>query len=448
ASTSRASLKRAAASDGHENNERTPKRLRVEKEFVQYEESGPAGHPFDGNIVADPDYFLDSGVAWAIKWEFTRLSARREIKVTPELLANLQGSHTRVAASLRRIVNPPNLDGASSSKSMHPWHARELAVTAPWEELDREDKAWEEGNDEGIGLKAKDGWYGGKVQFSTTLTWDKSRRQFEMQLNAPTLGKSTHFGRAFHSHSCITVRIAKDALKHPDLKVYLKQRHRFFGRDFYVLDASTEKVTLVDSKARRPRHNPATERPEEAQGIRWMLNYLNPMDQNMTQSVSKWRARFQLYFSDTVPGFRLPYDRLEEQDDIELPHGPGKCPAEKVLTDGCGRISAEALKSIQVNLKLERPMSAVQIRFYGAKGMALSMLPPGYEDPLPKDVVLRPSQIKIQHDQRYRYDEAKLTIDIVRPAKVSVPARLSAETIQILSHNGVPTSVFLDLQKK
>ncbi|KAG9047411.1 hypothetical protein FS837_002307 [Tulasnella sp. UAMH 9824] len=133
----------------------------------------------------------------------------------------------------------------------------------------------------------------------------------------------------------------------------------------------------------------------------------------------------------------------------ELPyHGSNKCPPEKVLTNGCGRISRHALEEIQKNLKLDQTISAAQFHCFGARGMALAMLPPPYEAKQPGDIILRPSQIKIERDTRYTDDEAKLTVDIVRPAKVSIPARLTADTIQILSHNGVPTSAFLDLQKR
>lgn len=112
------------------------------------------------------------------------------------------------------------------------------------------------------------------------------------------------------------MRISKDAFKHLKLEEHLKKCHVFFGREFYVLDASTEKVTLVDSLARRPRHNSSQEHPNESHGINWMINYLNPMECNQEQSVSKWRARFQLYFSDTVPGYRVSPGRVLSQPDI------------------------------------------------------------------------------------------------------------------------------------
>ncbi|KAG8909311.1 hypothetical protein FRC00_010347, partial [Tulasnella sp. 408] len=433
--STRTSLKRAPESDTQDSSERASKRLKVIQQPVletkptsinqtsptQDQDAHKSTYPFGLNVVADSPDLNNPEIAWGIKWEFCRLANQRPVTFSDALLAELRGNHVDIAPKLRQLVrdHAQKRDRTTSDKPQA-WSqpSRESAVIAPWEELDREDQAWERGADEGIGLKTEDAWYGGKVQFITTLDWEEKKKRF------------------------------KNALKQPKLKQYLKACHRFFGRDFYVLDASTEKVTLVDSKARRPNHNPSTEMPEERLGLIWMLNYLNPMEVNQGQSVSKWRARFQLYFSDTVPGFRVDLGRIFEVPDLELPHDGEKCPAEKVLTDGCGRISLRALKDIQNNLKLDHPISAVQLRFFGAKGMALALHPSTQEPEEPGDIILRPSQVKIQMDARYETDEAKLTIDIVRPAKITTPARLSAETIQIMSHNGVPTHVFLELQKR
>ncbi|KAG9020601.1 hypothetical protein FS837_008058, partial [Tulasnella sp. UAMH 9824] len=315
ASPSRRSLKRAPESDTQNGSERASKRLKVDQQPAletkptsihqpsptQEQDTHISTYPFGLNVVAESPDLNDPEIAWGIKWEFCRLATQRPVTFSDALLAELRGKHVDIAPKLRQLVrdHAQKRDRTTSGKPQA-WFqpTRESAVTAPWEELDREDQAWERGADEGIGLKAEDGWYGGKVQFSATLDWDDKKR-FKVHLNAPTTGKSTHFGRALHSRSCITMRITKHALKQPKLKQYLKACHRFFGRDFYVLDASTEKVTLVDTKARRPNHDPLTEKPGEGSGLHWMLNYLNPMEINQEQSVSKWRARFQLYFSDT-----------------------------------------------------------------------------------------------------------------------------------------------------
>lgn len=121
------------------------------------------------------------------------------------------------------------------------------------------------------------------------------------------------------------MRIAKDALRQPTLKRYLKACHRFFGRDFYVIDASVERVILVDANARRPNHDPSLERPDESVGLQWMINYLNPMEFNQDQSVGEWRSRFQLCFSNTVPGYRLQIGSVLWLEDLRRQNEPAQC---------------------------------------------------------------------------------------------------------------------------
>lgn len=125
------------------------------------------------------------------------------------MVSELRGTHVSVASKLHQVIGDHSATrgGSTANKARQgPQNSRESAVTAPWEELDREDKAWKTGADEGIGLKAKDGWYGGKVQFSTTLDWDEKKKRFKMHLNAPTTGKSTHFGMYMIEHDFLSLR--------------------------------------------------------------------------------------------------------------------------------------------------------------------------------------------------------------------------------------------------
>lgn len=119
----------------------------------------------------------------------------------------------------------------------------------------------------------------------------------------------------------------------------------------------------------------------------------------------------------------------------------GKIPASSCLTDGAGLISSILLKSVQRNLRLEDQPSAIQFRCYGAKGV--SVLSPEHHSP--PTIALRPSQVKIGFDQRYKNDKAKLTFDVVRISSLRIGAALSGEAIVILAANGVPNSVFVQL---
>lgn len=127
-----------------------------------------------------------------------------------------------------------------------------------------------------------------------------------------------------------------------------------------------------------------------------------------------------------------------------------------MLTDGCGRISIAATRTIEKELKLDQT-SAFQVRVDGAKGVVLIRLPDepivqeaSQPSPLPSDadVYIRPSQIKVHCHPRYQNDLAKLTIDIVRPARVKIPTRLSGEAIIIMAWNGVLNRTFIELQNQ
>jgi len=111
-----------------------------------------------------------------------------------------------------------------------------------------------------------------------------------------------------------------------------------------------------------------------------------------------------------------------------------KCPP----SDGCGLISPSILQTIQRNVRLPEIPSAVQLRFFGAKGVCLNDLQYAKSSEDDSLITLRPSQVKINCDERYLYDPAKLTVDVVRVAALKIGASLSAEAIIILAESGVP----------
>ena len=131
---------------------------------------------------------LDQSICWGIKWELIRTEALHHWDLAEHTISSLRGSHKDIGPRVASIIL--GLQDSNSSGV-----ARESAVRSPWLELDREDKAWSEGMDEGIGLKAADGWYGGKVQFIATLDAVKGHRgRFVWGFERPVLGKSTAFG--------------------------------------------------------------------------------------------------------------------------------------------------------------------------------------------------------------------------------------------------------------
>lgn len=130
------------------------------------------------------------------------------------------------------------------------------------------------------------------------------------------------------------------------------------------------------------------------------------------------------------------------------------------MTDGCGLANLATLRSIKEVLKLDGIPTAVQCRVAGAKvslmfgaityshcrrmkGLLLLHPDPAKNTLLEPEVYLRDSQRKIAYPELY--DPAHLTIDVLRTSHLTIPARLSYETIINLAENGVPPNVFSSL---
>jgi RNA-dependent RNA polymerase len=85
--------------------------------------------------------------------------------------------------------------------------------------------------------------------------------------------------------------------------------------------------------------------------------------------------------------------------------------------------------------------SVIQMRIRGAKGLLVRHPSDTSSEPI---MWLRDSQIKIKIPNP---DASQLTLDLVRPPRFTYPARVSAETIINMSHNGVPHTVFVNLMR-
>lgn len=139
----------------------------------------------------------------------------------------------------------------------------------------------------------------------------------------------------------------------------------------------------------------------------------------------------------------------------DAPHdGPGKVPAEKIFTDGCGFMNGSALMKIGRWMGFNAPPTAVQGRILGSKGVWL--LHPHDRDPQAEPTIwLRPSQMKINlvpptefgPDALACLHRAHRIFDLVMPSRSTVPARLSRLTIVNLEHNGVPADVLVQLMR-
>ena len=122
----------------------------------------------------------------------------------------------------------------------------------------------------------------------------------------------------------------------------------------------------------------------------------------------------------------------------------GKLATEQILTDGSGFINEAALTAIYRSgiVPLTHRSSAVQARIGGAKGMWMQH---PNDTSLTPYIWVRPSQTKIKHPSPLC--RAHRILELLSPEHVTMPSHLSMQTINNLSHNGVPHTVFTALIK-
>lgn len=124
--------------------------------------------------------------------------------------------------------------------------------------------------------------------------------------------------------------------------------------------------------------------------------------------------------------------------------GQGKLTTEQILTDGCGLINGAALTDIFRSgiIQLTHRPFTVQGRIRGDKGMW--MLHPD-DMSITRRIWNRTSQKKINLPSPLC--RAHRIFELLSPERVKAPSHLSMQTINNLSHNGVPHTVFSALIK-
>jgi RNA-dependent RNA polymerase len=120
------------------------------------------------------------------------------------------------------------------------------------------------------------------------------------------------------------------------------------------------------------------------------------------------------------------------------------------MTDGCGYMNIAALTAIYKRMGYETCHSAYQARVVGSKGI-WELAPPGSDDNLDPRIYITASQRKvylpIDKLSNEGIDRAHLIFNLVAPARLTTPSRLSMLSIMNLAHNGVPHEVLRDLLK-
>ncbi|EJD33391.1 hypothetical protein AURDEDRAFT_177525 [Auricularia subglabra TFB-10046 SS5] len=429
----------------------TPKRRRTEFGSTV----AANGWPF--YLAHDEDQFSAvSRLPYFIIWTWSMLS--RDAEVQPSLPAEMGDLCGTNVAALKLL--------AESWKDSHPRQAKFLikavngGVPAA---LDRENLEMQKDPCGCLGGRDPDGWYGGRVTFSTLLDLDQgSTEGVVATLNEPVLGSSMRFARRFGSDRLLRVHLTTRLRKNMGHEALVKlfERpwvmhscvYRFLQlKDHSILMLRTDETLQdldVSEDIFRPRRG--GERPVEV-GKRLTIDsffeWYNPPGLNQHQAASKYFSRTDLMLSASVPGPTLSKDNiLFERDEFSPGHGP-KSPAEFCLTDGCGFANYALLDYCRKVLGEKSMPTGVQGRLAGFKGVFFRHPDEAkYRGSLDPQIWVRDSQVKVHHgafdgNSGPQPDRAMLVFDILSFTRTS-PGRLSAQFITNMSFNGVPTEVF------
>ncbi|KAI0370069.1 hypothetical protein BV20DRAFT_1075995 [Pilatotrama ljubarskyi] len=379
-------------------------------------------------------------IPWGVQYELARGVSRGWLSwsdVTRARLEGLRGNNKDSAAKVAQVF--PRLSAAGGLQP-------DLQL---WAELDREELAICEGRLRGLGLQGEweetEDWYGGKIQQVARL--EEEHGSLLLVLAPMEMRKSNRFARFLGSRRILQVSIPREMRNTggDDLRKFFTQKFVLCGRVFVAFGAKDGKVFLMETNEDYERAG-RTPGDNQRMSLEEFVAWHNPMDKNGKQAVSKWATRFDLGLSISVPALQFEIDKMFNINDDFVPGTTGKRSAEHIYTDGCGFMNGAALSEIGRRMGYSARPTAVQGRIAGAKG--LWMLHPRERNPFaaPK-IWIRESQRKINLDFSNLHPAHRI-FDLLAPPRVTLPSRLSRLTILNLSHNGVPTEVFVELMKE
>ncbi|KAI0341433.1 hypothetical protein BDW22DRAFT_303425 [Trametopsis cervina] len=335
-----------------------------------------------------------------------------------------------------------------------------------WKELHREQLAIIDNDSRGLGLKGdwegQHDWYGGKIQQLVRLVpeeqigTDKQKGTlptFHLQLEPMKIGRSHRFARFLGSRRVLNMKIP--TLYDADwelLKKLLAQKFVLCGRIYVAFAVKESKLYLLETDEDYGRAAQVSQGDHYRMTLDELISWYNPMHLNHKQKVNKWAARFDLGLSTSIPILQLEPEDISIIDDLYAPHDGENVPTNKIYTDGCGFMNASALMVIGRKMSLPERPTAVQGRVLGSKGVWI--LHPEHTIPTgPPKVWIRKSQQKVHLVDTKEFTVAALKklhhahfiFDLVAPARVWKPSRLSKDTLINFEHNGVPKDVFVRL---
>ncbi|KAI0033843.1 RNA dependent RNA polymerase-domain-containing protein [Vararia minispora EC-137] len=312
-------------------------------------------------------------------------------------------------------------------------------------EYEREQAAILEGHGRGLGLmgtfEGVEKWYGGRIQ--QIVRREKKGSAMKYVLQAPEMTRSHRIGRFVGSRRVLELRIPKSERFDFDVKS-LVRKFILAGRVFVPFDSKDGKVYMVETNENYERSESSAQGDDKRMSFRKLITWHNSLSRNFMQPVTKWVARFDLCLSTSIPVCEFKPEHISYIPDEWVQGHKSGSPAEMCLTDGCGYISYSALVAIRQQVGLVEVPTAVQGRVAGGKGLFVRK--PNDEDASgPLKIWLRESQHKIKLGDLAACNRAHRIFDLVAPARVTQPSRLSTQLLLNYSANGVSNKVILDL---
>ncbi|KAK1223266.1 hypothetical protein PQX77_013854 [Marasmius sp. AFHP31] len=400
--------------------------------------------------------FNDLKVPFGVQFELARVLASKADDV--EFIERAIGELTTAQSE---VSTTRNADAVSKIHALLEGEknvsGKEASATAPWATLDLEEIALRQDEYAGVGHKSYQElglegfsadeesascYFGGKVDFIIRLE-EASDHTFRIFLDKATRAQSNKIKRRFGSTSLLRCKIPEQLINKKGQQIikFLERPVVIFNWVFRAFYAKDDSVFFF--RTNETLRDGFIQVDPTSQGLPLLdlLDWANSLEWNQGQKLSKWATRLSLVLSASVPGPLLDRKNMHLVDDIV-----SSPPDKSDMTDGCGTANLSFFTVIRERFNMKEAPSAVQFRIFGAKGMLLC--DPRAEDSGEPKIWLRNSQIKIRFDPDKPADLSHLTVDILRLARVRSPARLSVETMVNLHHNGVPTSVFVEILKK
>ncbi|KAI0088874.1 RNA dependent RNA polymerase-domain-containing protein [Irpex rosettiformis] len=364
-------------------------------------------------------------------------------------------------------------EAANKNMALAPSWVFDIMQDREWitrKELDREQHALKENNSRGLGLMpgewhGESNWYGGKIQqilklverkSATTIRKDQGPPIFHVQLEAMEMGRSHRFARFLGSRRLLQMRVPKTyTVDLAQIKELLLQKLVLCGRVFVAFAVKDRKLHFVEIDEDYERDPQVQEGDVYRKSLEELVEWFNPMQLNQKQKINKWTTRFDLGLSTSIPILEFKPENMTIIDDLYADYEGDSAPTNKIFTDGCGFMNASGLLAISRQLGFVERTTAVQGRILGSKGV-WALHPEHLSLDEPPRIWIRRSQQKIHlvrpelfGPRTLRHlSRAHFIFDLVAPARVWTPSRLSKSTIINLEYNSVPKEVLVKLMEE